>query len=208
VALTAAPMDSSLSEPEVLGAAAPSDRGAQRAVFERLTTRVRRVAHLVLHDRADADDAAQLALLKILDSTSPRAPSEALEDWAERIAIGVALQYSKRERRRQTLLQRWLVPGRLPWGQDTQSYPLEAPSLEEAVRRLNPAQREAFVLRHILEYTVPEIAELTRTPTGTVKNRLLSARKSLRRLFKGQGGAPRLVSADRVDCQQVSASPR
>jgi RNA polymerase sigma-70 factor (ECF subfamily) len=156
--------------------------------LERLTGRVRRIARLLLQDRADADDAAQVALLKILDFPDLRESAETLEDWAERVAVGVALQYSKRERRRRHLLERWLVPGRLPWGQDTLSYPLDGPAVEEAIRALTPAQREAFVLRHMLEYTVPEIAELTQTPAGTIKNRLLTARKALRRLFKFAGG--------------------
>jgi RNA polymerase sigma-70 factor, ECF subfamily len=179
-------MHPSFSEPSeaLRAAAAPSEAWAERVVLERLTGRVRRVARLLLQDRADADDAAQVALLKILDFPNLRESSETLEHWAERIAVGVALQYSKRERRRRNLLQRWLMPGRLPWGQDAQSYPLEGPTVEQAVRGLTPAQREAFVLRHMLEYTVPEIAELTQTPAGTIKNRLLSARKALRRLFK------------------------
>jgi DNA-directed RNA polymerase specialized sigma24 family protein len=38
----------------------------------------------------------------------------------------------------------------------------------------------AFVLRHLAEYSVEEIAELTGAPPGTVKDRLVSARKQLR----------------------------
>jgi RNA polymerase sigma-70 factor (ECF subfamily) len=188
----AAPVHPSFSEPADALGTLPSDAGAQRVVLERITGRVRRVARLLLQDRADADDAAQVAILKILDFPNLREPSETLEQWAVRIAVSVALQYSKRERRRRNLLQRWLMPGHLPWGQDAQSYPLDGPTVEEAIRRLSPPQREAFVLRHVLEYTVPEIAELTRTPAGTIKNRLLSARKGLRRLFKTrpEGGQP------------------
>jgi RNA polymerase sigma-70 factor (ECF subfamily) len=181
-------MHPSFSEPDVLDAdSAPNDFRAQRAGLERLTSRVRRIARLLLQDRDDADDAAQVALLKILDFPNLRQPSETLEEWADRVAVGVALQYSKRERRRRNLLHRWLVPGRMPWGQDTQSYPIEGPGVEEAIRGLSPPQREAFVLRHMLEYTVPEIAELTQTPAGTIKNRLLAARKALRQVFKTAG---------------------
>jgi RNA polymerase sigma-70 factor, ECF subfamily len=159
---------------------------AEHAVLLRLTGRIRRVTRLFLKDSADAEDAAQVALLKILSVPSPREPSDPFEDWAQRVAVGVALQWAKRERRRQHLLLRWLVPDRLPWGQEAHSLPHEDPSLEEAIRRLSAAQREAFVLRHILEYSIAEVAELTQTPAGTIKNRLLAARKALRKEFGGK----------------------
>jgi RNA polymerase sigma-70 factor (ECF subfamily) len=162
----------------------PGDKEAQRVILERLTGRIRRIARLFLRDGADADDAAQVTLLKILAFPNLREPSDRFEDWAERVAVGVALQYAKRERRRKNLLLRWLMPGRLPWGQETRSQPYEDPSLEDSMRRLSPAQREAFVLRHMLEYTVAEISEMTQTPPGTIKNRLLAARKALRAEFR------------------------
>lgn len=173
----AEPIDSSTTN------AAPIDKGAQRVVLERLTGRIRRIARLLLRDRADADDAAQATLLKILTLPNLRDPSYSFEEWAERVAVGVALQYAKRERRRQNLLLRWLMPGRLPWGQEARSQPQQDSWLEDALGRLSPAHREAFVLRHVLEYTVAEIAELTHTPAGTIKNRLLAARKALRAEF-------------------------
>jgi RNA polymerase sigma-70 factor (ECF subfamily) len=51
------------------------------------------------------------------------------------------------------------------------------------LERLAPRRREAFILRHALEYTVEEIAELTGAPPGTVKDRLVNARKQLRRML-------------------------
>jgi RNA polymerase sigma-70 factor (ECF subfamily) len=192
----AVPLQPSFAEPSdaLLAGGLPDDKEAQRVFLERLTGRIRRIARLLLQDAADADDAAQVTLLKILDFPRLRGPSDTLEQWAERVAVSVALQYAKRERRRKNLLRRWLMPGRLPWGQDTRSYQNEDAALEEAIHSLSPRQREVFVLRHMLEYTVGEIATLTRTPAGTVKNRLLAARKALRRVFiatsQNLGGKP------------------
>lgn len=180
------PLQPPLVEPfELLpSGGAPVDRDAQRVILQRLTGRIRRIARLFLRHSADADDAAQVALLKILALANERESADTFEHWAERVAVGVVLQHAKRERRRKHLLLRWLLPGRLPWGQGTQPQPYEELWLEEAMRRLSPAQREAFVLRHMLEYTVAEIAELTQTPAGTIKNRLLAARKALRLEFR------------------------
>jgi RNA polymerase sigma-70 factor (ECF subfamily) len=177
-----------------MAAIASGDREAQRVLLERLTARIRRIARLLLQDAADAEDAAQVALLKILASVKTLHDTDTLEHWADRIAVRVALQHAKRERRRKGILRRWLIPERLPWGQDARSYPVEG-NIEDMLRRLSGPQREAFVLRHMLEYTVTEIAELTGTPRGTVKNRLISARKLLRQVLELQtrqdgGGRP------------------
>jgi RNA polymerase sigma-70 factor (ECF subfamily) len=182
----AVPLQPSLADSveALLEGGASGNKEAERAVLQRLTGRIRRVARLLLYDAADADDAAQVALLRILASLKTREPSDTLERWADRIAVRVALQYARNERRRKNILRRWLVPDRLPWGQDTRSYLFDEPGMEELMRQLSPPQREAFVLRHMLEYTVAEIAAVTQTPRGTVKNRLLSARKKLRRVVQ------------------------
>jgi DNA-directed RNA polymerase specialized sigma24 family protein len=51
---------------------------------------------------------------------------------------------------------------------------------------LSRARSEAFTLHHALEYTVEEIAELTGSPVGTVKDRLVAARKQLRKLLRSE----------------------
>src|SRR5205823_14694259 len=56
--------------------------------------------------------------------------------------------------------------------------------LEEYLQALPDEQREALVMKHSLGYTVEEIAELTDVPTGTVKDRLVTARRRVRRLIQ------------------------
>jgi RNA polymerase sigma factor (sigma-70 family) len=49
---------------------------------------------------------------------------------------------------------------------------------------LSDDRRRAFVLHHALDLSVQEIAELTGVPAGTVKDRLVTARKQLRTLLE------------------------
>jgi RNA polymerase sigma-70 factor (ECF subfamily) len=56
--------------------------------------------------------------------------------------------------------------------------------IEALLDRLSDDRRTAFVLRHALEYTVEEVAELTESPVGTVKDRLVASRKLLRRMIE------------------------
>ena len=78
-------------------------------------------------------------------------------------------------------MQRWLVPGRLPWGSEAHTSLNDPSRLQAALSRLSYERREALILRHGLGYGVDEIAELTAAPPGTVKDRLVAGKKQLRR---------------------------
>jgi RNA polymerase sigma-70 factor (ECF subfamily) len=107
-----------------------------------------------------------------------------LERWTDRITARTALRLNRRERSRAQLLERWLSPGTLPWGTPLQATLGVSAGLDSFLARLPAARREAFVLRHALEYSVDEIAELTDAPRGTVKDRLVSARKQLKKMVE------------------------
>ena len=53
--------------------------------------------------------------------------------------------------------------------------------LKDAVKKLTPPLREAIVLYYYRGYSVLELAELLNIPEGTVKSRLSTARKQLRK---------------------------
>src|SRR5687767_12270040 len=101
---------------ELMAAVAAMDRTAQRVVVERLARRVRKVTGLLCRTAADADDAAQLALIEILKSADTFRVATSLERWAERITIRTTLHAARKERSRKGLLERWLPEGVLPWG--------------------------------------------------------------------------------------------
>jgi RNA polymerase sigma-70 factor (ECF subfamily) len=170
---------------ELMAAVAACDGVAQRVVVERLARRVRKVTGLLCRAAADADDAAQLALLEILKSADTFRVATSLERWADRITIRTTLSAVRRERSRKSLLERWLPHGAPPWGgtHSIQAFSGEV-RLDALLQRLSEERRQAFVLHHGLDYTVEEIAELTGAPAGTVKDRLVSARKQLRKLLR------------------------
>jgi RNA polymerase sigma-70 factor (ECF subfamily) len=179
----------------LMNAVSAGDPRAQRELIERLLKRVRRITGLLCGSAADADDAAQLAIVEILQSASTFRFATSLERWAERITIRCTLRLIRRERARQRLLTRWLVPGFLPWSVGPDNQRGEGIRLDDVFARLSTEQRESFVLHHALGYSVTEIAELTATAPGTIKSRLVTSRKLLRRLLElearrhGTGGA-------------------
>lgn len=177
---------------ELMAAVAANDPDAQRVVVERLARRVRKVTGLLCGGAADADDAAQLALIEILKSADTFRVAASLERWAERVTIRTTLRAVRREKSRKRLLERWLPAGVLPWGGPPSQSAVERVGLDALLQRLSRERLQAFALHHALDYTVEEIAELTESPVGTVKDRLVSARKQLRKLLRselrGSGG--------------------
>jgi RNA polymerase sigma-70 factor (ECF subfamily) len=169
---------------ELMAAVAANDPSAQRAVAQRLAPRVRKVAGLLSRSAADADDAAQAALIEILRSAASFRVATSLERWAERVTARTTLRMAHRERSRRGLLERWVPEGLLPWGAPAVQNAVEEVSLDTLFNRLSPERFHAFVLHHALDYTVDEIADITGAPAGTVKDRLVMARKQLQKLLR------------------------
>ena len=165
---------------------AGGDAHAQRVLAHRLAPRVRRVARRLLSNGADADDAAQVALMEILRSAQSYREEASVERWADRIAVRTALRQAREQRRRG-----WLFGSRDD-GEEPRAFervePEDPGTREETPRRLEEylaelplARREVLVLKHALGYTTDEIAELVDKPIGTIKDRLVAARKQIRR---------------------------
>ena len=152
-------------------------RGAQRgsasdleALFRLHWPRAYRAAYLVVHDAAAAEDIAQeafLAAIRNLDRFDRRRP---FGPWLHRIVVNRAIDWT---RARQLRAESELVEAPAP-----ESEPLDG-SLLAALAALPPDHRAVIVLRHLLEYTPGEIAELLGVPRGTVNSRL---RRALDRL--------------------------
>lgn len=173
---------------ELMAAVAANDPSAQRIVAQRLAPRVRKVAGLLCRSAADADDAAQAALIEILKSAGRFRVATSLERWADRVTVRTTMRTAHRERSRRGLLERWVPADLLPWGGPPVRSPLEEVTLDTLLSRLSHERFQVFVLHHALDFTVEEIAELTGAPAGTVKDRLVMARKQLRKLLRASGG--------------------
>jgi RNA polymerase sigma-70 factor (ECF subfamily) len=153
-------------------------RGAQsgsasalEALFREHWPRALRAAYLVVQDGAAAEDIAQeafLAAVRNLDRFDRRRP---FGPWLHRIVVNRAIDWT---RARQLRAESELVDAPAP-----ESEPLDG-SLLAALAALPPDHRAVIVLRHLLEYTPGEIAELLGLPRGTVNSRLRRGLDSLK----------------------------
>jgi RNA polymerase sigma-70 factor (ECF subfamily) len=177
--------ESDASDLRLMAKVARGDAHAQRVLATRLAPRVQRICFALLRDRSDAEEAAQVSLLEILRGAASFAGTGSLERWAERIAARHALRHAARERRRSAPVDRAVDPEQVIGADDPTTGVLDATprTIHEYLGRLPSDRRELLVLRHALDYSVREIAELVGLPHGTVKERLLVARAQLRKLM-------------------------
>jgi RNA polymerase sigma-70 factor, ECF subfamily len=141
---------------------------AMEALFRHHWPRAYRAAYLVVHDSAAAEDIAQeafLAAVRNLDRFDRRRP---FGPWLHRIVVNRAIDWARaRALRRETgaaPLEALRAPG-------APGNP-HAHTLADGLASLSPEHRAVIVLRHLLEYTPGEIAELLGVPRGTVNSRL------------------------------------
>jgi RNA polymerase sigma-70 factor (ECF subfamily) len=64
--------------------------------------------------------------------------------------------------------------------------PSETNRLQAAIRQLPAGERAAIALHHFEEMRVAEVAVALAVPVGTVKTRLMNARKKLRAILEGE----------------------
>lgn len=168
---------------------ASGDVEAMNVVARRLSGRVRRLSRMMVKSEALAEDASQVALVEILQSAHTYGARSSLERWADRITARITLKHAREERKRFQIVSSLDEPeadeppsldrdpadqARAETPRDLQAYLLGIPE----------AQREALVMKHSLGYTVEEIAEETGVPVGTVKDRLVTGRRQMRRLIQ------------------------
>jgi RNA polymerase sigma-70 factor, ECF subfamily len=132
-----------------------------------------RTAYLIVHDAAAAEDIAQeafLSAIRALDRFDRRRP---FGPWLHRIVVNRAIDWSRARTLRREVAEpvETEAPAERPQGWSEE--------ILAALALLDADQRAAVVLRHLLEYTPGEIADMLDLPRGTVNSRL---RRALDRL--------------------------
>jgi RNA polymerase sigma-70 factor, ECF subfamily len=161
-------------------AAQAGSHEAMEALFRAHWGPAHRAAYLIVRDAGAAEDIAQeafLAAIRALDRFDRRRP---FGPWLHRIVVNRAIDWSRARALRHEVAEQ--VEAEAPpeqsagWGDDVVA----------ALGALDPDQRAAVVLRHLLGYTPGEIAALLEIPRGTVNSRL---RRALDRLAAELGEA-------------------
>lgn len=171
---------------ELVSRALGGDSQARRQIVDQLSRRVRAIALSILGNASDAEDATQNIFVELFQSL-PTFKGENLAPWADSIAVRTAVRHA-RQRRVRSARDATLDPEELS---------LEAPAppehrvpraIIEYLGELPETRRVALVLRHVMGYSVEEIAELTEVSPNTVKDRLHRAREQVRKTLRRELG--------------------
>jgi RNA polymerase sigma-70 factor (ECF subfamily) len=164
-------------------------REGDRHAFEQLVLRYQRpvfnVALRMLRDRQDAMDVAQTTFLKAFEHLGDYDPAFRFYSWIYRIAINESLN-ALGARKPLTGLGGEEVDGtpgpeRQADGEQTRR------AIEDALMQIKPELRSVITLRHFMQLSYEDMADILHLPEKTVKSRLYSARQALRERLLRRG---------------------
>ena len=161
------------------------DAGAETRLLRAVLPQLRVVANAILRNPADVDDAIQVSLMRVLEGLESYRGEAPLLRWARRVGTRACLRLQEQEARRLRVVDAAAAEVQPAVATSTATATETVPRpVAEYLCGLSTPQRQAVILRHVLDYTVPEIAELTGAPVDTVKSRLLFARRALRKSIR------------------------
>ncbi len=163
------------TDAELLAAHVNGDRYAFEELFYRHQRQLYRLAVLTSHDRDDAADALQDALLAAHRAAGTFRHDSAVSSWLYRIVVNACLD---RLRRNKNHAFEQLDDHRCPTVDPTKQVDT-AIVVERALMRLPLDQRAAVVAVDMQGYSVAETARILGVAEGTVKSRCARARAKL-----------------------------
>jgi len=166
---------SAFASAEQAEAARRGDREAIEALVEAVWPGCYRVAFCVLGEAPLAEDAPQEACIALYRGiTSLRDPAS-FNSWLYRIVVREAARARRRRLCPESVAE--VAAGSEPSGVDL--------DIQRALASLSPALREVTVLYYFEDLASREIAAILGVPDGTVRVRLMMARRKLRSTLTG-----------------------
>ena len=166
------------------------DRDAFGILVQRYQGRIVGHVHRMLGDRELALDVTQEAFIKAWQHLARYDPQWRFSTWLYTIAGNVAIDHIRRRRRGMISLDEPIAVGDSEMQRDLPGPDRNAADeaegkelterLEAAIAELPIEYRQLLLLRHPGGRSYEEIAEITKLPMGTVKNRIFRARQRLK----------------------------
>ena len=169
------------------------DVGGLEVLVRRYQMRAVNTAHLIVGDRALAEDVVQDAFVRAYERIGRFDLDRPFEPWFMRMVVNGSVTAVSRERRRvhrEAPLESTGAGGAVD-AADREAGPHELSEradlrkrVLEALDGLPPAQRAAIVQRYYLGMSEAEMGESASSPPGTIKWRLNAARKKLSKILR------------------------
>jgi len=186
---------------QVLG----GDRDAYRVLMERHFATIFRVTFRITGNEQDAEEAAQEAFLRAYNKLPEFRHNSGFGTWVYRIAMNCALNLVERRSREASWNAAPLQTeyGAEKFASESQRGPEQAlldgeavHLRERAMRQLTPMERTAFVLRHMEDQPIGDIAAALGVPANSAKQAVFRAVGKLRRALRVENGTMELPAKE------------
>ena len=169
-------LDQSADEAVLIQQVVKGDADRFAVLVQRYERVIYSVAYRMLHERAAAEDAAQMAFVRAYEklATFDR-HQHRFFSWIYRIVVNECLN----QRRRPATESLRLVPPVMRDPGEGLDREKRRAALQQAIEALVPEHRDVIVLRHYGDNSYDEIAAMLGIPVVTVKSRLYAARQRL-----------------------------
>jgi RNA polymerase sigma-70 factor (ECF subfamily) len=157
------------------------DERAMTELYHRYSKNLLRYFHRMLwKEEAIAQDFLQDLFMKILENADKYQEDKKFSTWLYSIAHNMCKNEYRKRAFREALSNTNFAEG--PPEDITHRQLVEKEflrALDDALEKLDPEEKNLFLLRHEMEMPLEEIAQILDCPTGTVKSRLFYIKKKL-----------------------------
>lgn len=175
-----------ITDEALLARFAAGEAAAARALTLRLTPLALRVAQRMLNDRAEAEDVAQEAMLRLWRMAPDWQEGVArVSTWLYRVTVNLCTDRLRR-RRGVELDAADAVADDRPAALDGLIAADRAAALQAALQALPERQRQAVVLRHIEGLSNPEIADILEIGVEAVESLTARGKRALAQALAGR----------------------
>lgn len=169
---------------EIMKRVNTGDRTAKHEVVVRLLKRIRNMVGYLTAYNDESEDLVQEGLIEVLKSAHNYRGESSIETWSDKIVIRLVM-HNLRLLKNKNITEKNIEQhfNNIDLGNQIESE-VDLYRFRKRIRvhlnKLNPHQRITVLLRLMHGYSVQEIAEITNSSTGTVKDRLFTGREKLK----------------------------
>lgn len=180
------------SDAELIAAIRAGDQSAFAIIVRRYESVVARTAIAMLGPGDDADEAGQVAMIKLYNGLGSFRGDAQLKTFITKITMNTALDVIRKRKRTMARLWRSETDDltdsteRLADSRELSRDVEQRDLLRAALAKLSPAFRSVVVLRLVHGYSPGEVAEILNISEGAVFSRLSRGRETMRRWLEAE----------------------
>jgi len=179
------PQDMREFEQSLITGVANGNKGAMNEIYKIYSPALNGFVRLFLADANDVADVIHDTMLEVWRKANRFEGRSSLKTWIFSIAKNKAIDRNRKHGRLQYSDEMIDIKDDALNAAELLSLSQDAQSIRDAVSQLKPDHRRVIHLSFFEDLTYKEIAEIEDCPEGTIKTRILYAKRNLQHLLQG-----------------------